>query len=107
MLRERDGYPVALSTESNSNLIQRWKRRGPRLNNTAFTAVETLELPPPIASYCLAMAHAAMFDAVNSIIGDYQPYVVAPVSAPPSARAAVAAHFTTEGGTIRFASAFG
>ena len=59
-------------------------------NNTALTAIETLGLPPPIASYCLAMAHAAMFDAVNSIIGDFQPYV-APVSAPPGARAAAAA----------------
>jgi hypothetical protein len=56
-------------------------------NHTARTAIETLGLPPPIASYCLAMAHAAIFDAVNSIIGDYQPYVV-PVSAPPGARAA-------------------
>jgi hypothetical protein len=36
------------------------------------------------------MAHAAIFDAVNSIIGDYQPYV-APVSAPPDASADAAA----------------
>ena len=59
-------------------------------NDTALAAIQTLELPPPIATYCLAMAHAAIFDAVNSIIGDYQPYV-APVSAPPGARAAAAA----------------
>src|SRR5579864_3306821 len=59
-------------------------------NNTALTAIETLELPPPIAGYCMAMAHAAIFDAVNSIIGDYQPYV-AKVSARRGARAAAAA----------------
>jgi len=59
-------------------------------NNTALTAIETLGLPPPLASYCLAMSHAAMFDAVNAIIGDYQPYV-SPISAPPGARAAAAA----------------
>ena len=59
-------------------------------NNTALTAIETLELPPPIASYCMAMSHAAIFDAVNSIIGDFHPYVTK-VSAPPGARAAAAA----------------
>jgi len=59
-------------------------------NNTALTAIDSLGLPPPIASYCLAMSHAAIFDAVNSIIGGYRPYV-APVSAPPGARAAAAA----------------
>ena len=26
-------------------------------NNTALTAIETLGLPPPLASYCLAMSH--------------------------------------------------
>src|SRR3569833_3954235 len=59
-------------------------------NNTALTAIETLVLPPPIAGYCMAMAHAAIFDAVNSIIGDYQPYV-AKASVLPGARAAAAA----------------
>lgn len=59
-------------------------------NNTALTAIETLDLLPPIAGYCMAMAHAAIFDAVNSIIGDYQPYVTK-VSAPPGASAAAAA----------------
>src|SRR3974377_1184295 len=48
-------------------------------NNTALTAIEKLELPPPIASYCLAMAHAAMFDAVNYILGCFQHHA-APVS---------------------------
>jgi hypothetical protein len=59
-------------------------------NDTAIAAIQTLKLPPPVATYCLAMEHAAIFDAVNSIIGDYQPYVE-PVSAPPDARPDAAA----------------
>ena len=74
---------ATITADAGSDAVLDW-------NNTALKAIETLELPPPIASYCLAMAHAAIFDAVNSIIGDYQPYV-APVSAPPGARAAAAA----------------
>ena len=63
----------AQQTSKTSDAVLDW-------NDTALAAIQTLRLPPPIASYCLAMAHAAIFDAVNSIIGDYEPYV-APVSA--------------------------
>ena len=68
----------AQQTSKTSDTVLEW-------NDTALAAIQTLGLPPPIASYCMAMAHAAIFDAVNSILGDYQPYV-APVSAPPGAR---------------------
>jgi len=81
--RNANAVEATITANAGSDAVLDW-------NNTALTAIETLELPPPIASYCLAMAHAAMFDAVNSIIGDFQPYV-APVSAPPGARAAAAA----------------
>ena len=81
--RNANAVEATITANAGSDAVLDW-------NNTALTAIETLELPPPIASYCLAMAHAAMFDAVNSIIGDYQPYV-AKVSAPPGARAAAAA----------------
>jgi hypothetical protein len=77
------GGPAHRSENVGSDAVLDW-------NDTALAAIQTLDLPPPIASYCLAMAHAAIFDAVNSIIGDYQPYV-ARVSAPPGARAAAAA----------------
>ncbi|MDX6458261.1 MAG: hypothetical protein QOE55_1958 [Acidobacteriaceae bacterium] len=73
----------AQQTRKTSDAVLDW-------NDTALAAIQTLELRPPIATYCLAMAHAAIFDAVNSIIGDYQPYV-APVSAPPDASADAAA----------------
>ena len=81
--RNAKAVEATITTNAGSDAVLDW-------NNTALTAIETLELPPPIASYYLAMAHAAIFDAVNSIIGDYEPYV-APVSAPPGARAAAAA----------------
>jgi len=81
--RNANGVEATITANAGSDAVLDW-------NNTALTAIEKLELPPPIASYCLAMAHAAIFDAVNSIIGDYQPYV-AKVSAPPGARAAAAA----------------
>ena len=73
----------AQQTRKTSDAVLDW-------NDTAIAAIQTLKLPPPIATYCLAMEHAAIFDAVNSIIGDYQPYV-ASVSAPPDARPDAAA----------------
>jgi hypothetical protein len=83
MVAPRNANAVeATITTKGSDAVLDW-------NNTALTAIETLKLPPPIASYCLAMAHAAIFDSVNSIIGDYQPYV-AKLNAPPGTRAEAA-----------------
>ena len=50
---------------------------------------------PPVAARNLAMVHAAMYDAVNSIQQTHQPYYVdiaAPIGASPVAAAAAAAH---------------
>ncbi len=50
---------------------------------------------PPVAARNLAMVHAAMYDAVNSIERTHQPYhvdIVAPAGASPVAAAAAAAH---------------
>lgn len=50
---------------------------------------------PPVAARNLAMVHAAMFDAVNSIEQTHQPYhvdIAAPAGASPVAAAAAAAH---------------
>src|SRR5689334_24194189 len=66
--RNAKAVETTITANDGSDAVLDW-------NNTALTAIETLELPPPIAGYCMAMAHAAIFDAVNSIIGDYQPYV--------------------------------
>jgi hypothetical protein len=75
--RNASAVEATVTTNHGSDAVLDW-------NNTALTAIETLDLVPPIAGYCMAMAHAAIFDAVNSIIGDYQPYVTK-VSAPPGA----------------------
>jgi hypothetical protein len=51
---------------------------------------------PPLESRNVAIVHAAMFDAVNSIVRDFQPYAVrfrAPGGASPDAAAVAAAHF--------------
>ncbi len=81
--RNASAVEAIITTNPGSDAVLDW-------NNTGLTAIETLDLAPPIAGYCMAMAHAAIFDAVNSIIGDYQPYVTK-VSAPQGASAAAAA----------------
>lgn len=63
--------------------------------------VQTLEtiraerIPPPRASRLLALVHTAVYDAVNGIVGGFEPYHVPPGAAPdasPEAAAAAAAH---------------
>jgi len=65
-------------------------------NVTALKTTAAAPFNPPVESRNLAIVHAAMFDAVNSIIGKYHPYAVAfsaPQGASPDAAAAAAAHF--------------
>jgi hypothetical protein len=65
-------------------------------NVTALKTTAAAAFNPPVESRNLAIVHAAMFDAVNSIIGEYHPYAVefsAPQGASPDAAAAAAAHF--------------
>src|SRR6476620_4226339 len=75
--RNASTFEATITTNHGSDAVLDW-------NNTALTAIETLDLVPPIAGYCMAMAHAAIFVAVNTIIGVYEPYV-AKVSSPPRA----------------------
>jgi hypothetical protein len=46
------------------------------LNQVALDAIRTDKTPPPMASRDLAIMHASIFDAVNSISRLYQPYHV-------------------------------
>ena len=65
-------------------------------NVIALKTTAAAPFNPPLESRNLAIVHAAMFDAVNSIVGDFQPYVVElnpPKGASPDAAAAAAAHF--------------
>jgi hypothetical protein len=65
-------------------------------NVIALRTTAAAPFNPPVESRNLAIVHAAMFDAVNSIIGDYHSYAVEfdpPKGASPEAAAAAAAHF--------------
>jgi hypothetical protein len=65
-------------------------------NITALKTTAAAPFNPPVESRNLAIVHAAMFDAVNSIVGEFHAYAVeltAPKGASPDAAAAAAAHF--------------
>jgi len=65
-------------------------------NITALKTTAAAPFNPPLESRNLAIVHAAMFDAVNSIVGEFHAYAAelsAPKGASPDAAAAAAAHF--------------
>ncbi len=64
-------------------------------NANALRTIVSAGSPPPVTARNLAIVHAAMFDAVNSIEGGYAPYkfqLVAPVGASAEAAAVSAAY---------------
>ncbi|MBD1830687.1 phosphatase PAP2 family protein [Microcoleus vaginatus GB1-A2] len=66
-------------------------------NTTLLDAVRTSSTAPPLASRNMAMVHAAIYDAVNSISKKYSPYRVnidAPAGTSAEAATAAAAHRT-------------
>jgi len=68
----------------------------PEWNIVALKTTSAAPFNPPAESRSLAIVHAAMFDAINSIIGEFRPYAVelsASKGASPDAAAAAAAHF--------------
>src|SRR5258705_8005568 len=65
-------------------------------NITALKTTAAAPFNPPVESRNLAIVHAAMFDAVNSIVGEFHPYAVELSSrrgASPDAAPAAAAPF--------------
>jgi hypothetical protein len=65
-------------------------------NVTALKVTAAAPFNPPLETRNLAIVHAAMFDAVNSIVGEFHAYAVElspPNGASPEAAAAAAAHF--------------
>jgi hypothetical protein len=65
-------------------------------NIIALRTTAAAPFNPPLETRNLAIVHAAMFDAVNSIVGEFRPYAVelsAPEGASPDVAAAAAAHF--------------
>src|SRR4030095_7901324 len=66
-------------------------------NNAALDAIRADRTAAPIASYSLAIAHVAIYDAVNGIARTHEPYLVASAvssSASRVAAASAAAHQT-------------
>ena len=64
-------------------------------NEVALDAIRADRTNPPRASRNLALAHTAIYDAVNGLLGGYEAYHVtaaAPPGAAPEAAAAAAAH---------------
>jgi hypothetical protein len=64
-------------------------------NSLALDTIREANTPPPIASRTLAILHASMYDAVNGISRECEPYFVrgpVPASASPVAAASAAAH---------------
>ena len=60
-------------------------------NNALLNSIRTENTPPPLAARNLAMVHAAMYDAVNSITRTHQPYAFqSSFSGPASLEAAAA-----------------
>ena len=47
-------------------------------NTAALDAIRALRTPPPAAARSLAIAHAAMHDAVNGIVGRYEQHLAQP-----------------------------
>ena len=64
-------------------------------NQVTLDVIRADQTPPPPATRTLAMVHLAMYEAVNGINGQYEPYLLprpAPSGASPEAAAATAAH---------------
>ena len=68
-----------------------------RWNNLLLDSVRAELTPPPIASRKMAITHIAIYDAVNSIVQNHEPYIFftpAPIDLPLNAAIAQAAHDT-------------
>src|SRR5262245_60553885 len=73
---------VPVSRETACDPIVEW-------SNAASAAAEASRMPALRTPFTLAILHLAMYDAVNAITGERQPYAVSPpVTHPASAHAA-------------------
>jgi hypothetical protein len=79
---------VTLPASAGADVVLDW-------NEVLLDAVRVDRTNPPKATRAMALVHVAVFDAVNGILGGYEPYHVAgpaPAGASPEAAAAAAAH---------------
>jgi hypothetical protein len=81
---------LALPAVSSADVVTEWNQK------TEASIAEAKQLPF-VGTRTMAIVHAAMFDAINSIEGRYTPYkfkVSAPAGSSPEAAGAAAAHAT-------------
>src|SRR5215472_1367282 len=75
---------LALCSTARADMVTEW-------NANAVKAVQReLSAAPPVEARALAIVQAAVYDAVNGIVQEYEPYFVAE-QAPPGARPEAAA----------------
>jgi len=82
-------FCLAASETAHADVVLDW-------NDVVLESVRATSANPPMATRAFAMVHAAMFDAVNGVHRQYEPYLVrvpAPPGASPEAAASYAAHF--------------
>ena len=75
---------TCLSFRASADVIADW-------NEKTVTVVTNAKMAPPQAERVMAMAHVAMFDAVNAIDKRYRPYLVQPPASTMASREAAAA----------------
>ena len=75
---------LGLAQPASANVITDW-------NEKAVSFVLARRMGPPPGERVMAMTHAAMFDAVNSIERRYRPYLLQPTAAPNASKEAAAA----------------
>lgn len=81
-------FALTVGSVASADVVTEW-------NGAALGAIRAGNTPPPRASRALAILHAAIYDAVNGISRNYEPYVVqsaVPSSASKEAAASAAAH---------------
>lgn len=84
--------PRAVSAEPLDTVVVDWNRHAAEaLMNPTTAAIPGAGLPPQVAILHIAMVQGAVYDAVNSIAGGYQPYSSGLPAADPGASQAAAA----------------
>jgi hypothetical protein len=76
---------AAVASTAAADVVTEW-------NANLLESVASTPTPPPRAARAMAMTHAAVYDAVNSITGTHQPYLASFPAAPGASKEAAAAY---------------
>src|SRR5713101_4943277 len=88
LLAMQDESPAPIRVQRRPDVVLQW-------NDAALDAIRAERTPPPVAARNLAMVHAAMYEAVNSVHRTHWYYVIdarPPECTSPEAAASIAAH---------------